>query len=260
MPVMACLLLLASCQKEFNEAVTKVQVVPVIPDVSAIVITNGTAGDYDSVVYRYFTGKTNEIHYNYTRDSVTRTYYYDAAGRLSKLEDQKAIYYTNNDVAKRISFIYNNAGEIVETLTDFNTLQGIKAWYNDTVSGDTKTITIYDTAYRGPSYDLDWANRVIYTIVNNNNSIVYDSCIYYNYIYGHVKTIASSYDYNGGNNATSVTKFTYQDFNLAETGITYITRDKPAPFFEALRKKLFRNLLEIGRKLPLGIRYFQAIF
>jgi hypothetical protein len=35
---------------------------------------------------------------------------------------------------------------------------------------------------------------------------------------------------------------TYQDGQLSEWGNVAITQDKPAPVYEALRKKLFRNL------------------
>ncbi len=243
-PLITSIFLLASsCQKEFNGPSTKVVVLPVTHEVSAIVITNGLQGDYDSIVYRYLTDKTYEVHYNFSGDSTIRTYSYDAAGRLSKLEDEKAIYYTNNDIARRISFIYDNSGDIIETLTDFATVSaGIRAYYNNTISGDTKSIIIYDTAYASASYNLDWTNRIIYNTVSSDNYLLYDSCIFNNYTYGHIKTVVSAYSYDANNNATAINKFTYQDMNLAESGTTDIIRDKPAPVFEALRKELYHNL------------------
>jgi hypothetical protein len=236
--------LFTSCQKELN--FPKVEVVlPVIETrVSSIVITYGYTDDYDSIVYKYSNDKTREIHYNYAGDSTTRTYYYDALQRLSRIEDNKAIYYTNNDIAKSISFFYDTQGELTETSSDFGATSGVKAYYNHNISGGTKRMLIYDTSYRGSSYDLDWANRIIYLTLKTDNTLLYDSCIYINYASGHIKKTISSYNYNGDKEPASINKFTYQDEELSEWGTTIIERDKPAPVFEALRKKLYHNLAD----------------
>ena len=240
--ILAFTLLLFSCQKEFNAPVVEVEVKPIIRELASIVITNGTHGDYDSIIYRYLAGKTLEIHYNYSGDSAIRSYYYDSKGRLSKLEDEKVIYYTNNDVAKTIRFKYNNDGDLIETSTDFNAVSNIKAYYNTTRFSNTKNVIIYDTLYKGASYDLDWVNRVIHISLDNDDAILYDSANYLSYNSGLVKTVVSAYRYDGNKNVTGINKLTYQNEELSEWGDVIITRDKPAVVFEALRKSLYRNL------------------
>src|SRR4030095_9068212 len=136
------LLILTSCQKELS-----------IPDlnpvdsttekvVAAIVIADLEQNDYDSIVYRYFPDKQLEVHYDQWGDSVTRTYYYDGNGRLLKLEDEEAIYYTNNDAARRISFNYNSSSELVQTLTDFTTVSGVEAHFNNSFFTTGNNITV----------------------------------------------------------------------------------------------------------------------
>ena len=231
-----------SCQKELNAPVVEVTLPSNESRVSSLVISNGYTGDYDSTVFRYTRDKTREVHYDYAGDSAARTYYYDALQRLSRLEDDKAIYYTNNDTAKSVSFFYDSQGELTETSTDFHAKSGIKTYYNNNISVDTKTVLIYDTSYRGISYNLDWANRIIYVTLKADNTLLYDSCIYFNYASGHIKKVVSSYNYDGDKEVTSIDKFTYQDNELFGWGTTTIQRDKPAPVFEALRKKLYHNL------------------
>src|ERR1700712_3235305 len=147
-------LLLAACQHQlhFPETPVAVPVVPVVAPhekiVGAIVITDPTETDYDSLVYHYAAGKIREVHFSKRHDSVTRTYYYDAAGRLSKLEDEKAIYYTNNDQAKSISFQYDASGQLQQTVTDFTKVQGVIASYiMSTTGGGNKQMVVFDTAY-----------------------------------------------------------------------------------------------------------------
>ncbi|HXL57298.1 MAG TPA: hypothetical protein VN958_13630 [Chitinophagaceae bacterium] len=240
-PVISFFLLMASCQKELSLADPSVNPAPERV-VSAIVITDSTQSDYDSLVYRYLPDKTREVHYNHSGDSTTRTYYYDTDNRFSKLEDEKAIYYTNNDVAKRISFQYNSSGQLVETLTDFATVTGIKAYYNNNLSATGKSIIVYDTFYNSPSYNLDWANRIIYNTLSSDDYLLYDSCIFINKVSGVLTTRVSAYNYDTEKNATSISKLTYHDEQLSEWGTVTVTRDKPAPDYEALREKLFHNL------------------
>jgi hypothetical protein len=235
------LLIFTSCQKELS-----------IPDlrstdstaekvVAAIVIEDLEQNDYDSIVYRYFPDKTLEVHYDQSGDSVTRTYYYDVNGRLAKMEDEEAIYYTNNDAARRISFNYNSSGELVQTSTDFTTVSGVEAhFHNSFTTGNN--VTVYDTAYRGSSYNLDWANRIIYNTLTTDSYLLYDSCISVNNSSGFITTYVSAYTYDAAHNATTINKFTYQDGQLSEWGTITVRRDKPAPVYEALRKKLFRDL------------------
>jgi len=233
---------LASCQREiyFPEDAT---VVPVLEKVvAAIVITNGAHNEFDSTVYRWLPDKTREVHYSRTGDSITRTYSYDSAGRLVKIEDQKALYYTNGNIAHAISFQYNNSGQLIKTVTDFNTRSGIPAYYNTSASATVKNITVYDTSYNGPNYNLGWANRVIYNTVSPDNYLLYDSCIFYNYSTGGSSTNVSDYSYDGNKNAMEIRQHTYQDGQLTEWGDVTVTRDKPAPIYEGLRKKLYRNL------------------
>src|SRR5439155_2610455 len=108
--------LLTSCQQEIHwPVVTRVISVPE-KVVAAIVITNSAQNEFDSIVYRYLPDKTREVHYRQAGDSITRTYYYDAAGRLAKIEDENALYFTNNNAARVISFQYNNSGQLIKTL------------------------------------------------------------------------------------------------------------------------------------------------
>jgi hypothetical protein len=234
---------LLSCQRELSfPAVAPVP--PLLPEklVAAIVITDSLQVDYDSVVYRYQADKIREVHYARTRDSITRSYYYDAAGRLSKIEDEKALYYTNNDVAKRISFQYDNSGLLVKTSTDFTTISGISAIYNNSLSGANRNIIVYDTAYSGPSYNLDWVNRIIYNTLTSDNYILYDSCLYINKFSGVVKTVVSAYAYGADKNVTTIDNVTYFDNEPAEEGNTVLEKDSSAPVYEALRKKLYSNM------------------
>lgn len=233
---------LVSCQEEIffpNDA-------PAIPAVekvvAAIVITNAAQNEFDSIVYRWLPGMTKEVHYSQNGDSVTRTYSYDNQGRLAKLEDQKALYYTNSDVAHVIGFQYNSSGQLIKTITDFKTKSGVPAYFNTSGSGNAKKIEVYDTSYRGPSYNLGWANRIIYNTVSSDNYLMYDSCIFFNYSTGGTSSKVSDYGYDANKNAIAVRQHTYQDGQLTEWGNVTVIRDKPAPIYEGLRKKLYRNL------------------
>ena len=232
----------ASCQKELHFPVIKKNNPVPEKRVAAIVVSNEDQNEWDSIVFRYFTNKTDEVHFLQSQDSITRTYYYDAAGRLSKIEDEKAIYYTNNNTARAISFQYNSSGQLIKTLTDFTTVTGVPAYYNYALSGNAKKIIVYDTSYVTQLHDLGWANRVVYNTLSSTNYLVYDSAVFFNHSTGGRKTVASDLSYDGNNNATSVRENTYQDGVLSGWGVTTITSDKPATVFEALRKSLFRNL------------------
>ena len=96
------------------------------------------------------------MHYTATGNSVTRAYHYDTAGRLAKIEDEKALYYTNNNVAHTIRFEYNNRGQLSKTLTDFKTINNVPAYFNYKIQGNQKQILVYDTSYITPAYDLGW--------------------------------------------------------------------------------------------------------
>ena len=127
---------LISCQREiFRPVIAPVNVVPE-KVVAAIVIANAAQNEFDSIVYRYQPDNIREVHYRESGDSVTRTYYYDATGRLAKTEDENALYYTNNHTAHAISFQYNSAGQLIKTFTDFETVSAVPAYYNYTVSGN----------------------------------------------------------------------------------------------------------------------------
>jgi hypothetical protein len=85
-------------------------------------------------------------------------------------------------------------------------------------------------------------------MLTTDNYLLYDSCISVN-TNGFSTTYVSAYTYDVDHNATIINKFTYQNGQLSEWGTFTIRRDKPAPTYEALRKKLFRNLAnwyEIG--------------
>lgn len=239
-----CVLLSASCKRELHFPSTPVVVVPPEKLVTAVVITDLAQNDYDSLVFRYSTDKIREVHFNlYTGDSLTRTYYYDAAGRLSKLEDEKAIYYTNNDRAKRISFRYDNNGRLSETVTDFSFITGVKAQIVTNSAGVDKRIIFYDTAYSTSAYDLDWANRLIYSSVNNSNYITYDSAVFLNTTtVGLVKTIVNAYHYAPDSSILSIDRHIYFNQLLSEEGVLYGTSDQASAAYKSFRKKLYRNL------------------
>ena len=240
-PFILLFVYLASCQREIN--FPEDTLVPVAEKViAAIVIRNAAQNEFDSVVYRWLPGVTKEVHYERNGDSITRTYSYDNVGRLAKIEDQKALFYTNSDIAHAISFQYNNAGQLVKTVTDFETRKGIPAYYNSVVSGNDKAIIIYDTSYLGPSYNLGWVNRIIFNTVTPDNYLKYDSCIYFNYSSGGTTTNVSDYSYDANKNAVSIRQHTYQKSELTEWGDVAVTRDRSAPIYEGLRKKLYRNL------------------
>jgi hypothetical protein len=235
-----CIVLLASCQRELHFPSTPVVIVPPEKLVAAVVITNPSQSDYDSMVFRYGSNIIREVHYNlYTKDSVTRTYFYDAAGRLSKLEDEKAIYYTNNDTAKRITFQYDANGHLV----DFSSVKGVAAKIVTNNPAGNKQVIVYDTAYRTASYNLDWANRVIYTAVDGSNYILYDSAVFLNTsTAGLVKTIVADYQYASDSSVTSINKRIYFNQQLSEAGTVSATSDRVAPVYKSFRKKLYRNL------------------
>ncbi len=234
--------LLTSCQKEISFP-ADAPAAPV-PEklVAAIVIINSLQNEFDSIVYRYLPDKIREVHYHQSGDSIVRSYSYDNAGRLARIEDENALYYTNNSIARSISFQYNNSGQLIKTLTDFRTVSGVPAYYNNSIAGSTKKIIGYDTSYISSSYDLGWANRIIYNTLSVDNYLMYDSCIYFNNSTGGTTTYVSDYSYDGNKNAEGIRQYTYQNGQLSEWGTVTITRDKPAPVYEALRKKLFRNL------------------
>jgi hypothetical protein len=239
----AGILLLTSCQHQLHFPETPVVIHTPEKIVTAIVITNPAQTDYDSMAYRYSTGKTMEIHYDGYGDSVTRTYYYDAAGRLSKLEDEKAIYYTNNNMARRISFQYDAGGQLQQTKTDFTNVSGIASQIITSSTGTGKRLIVYDTAYTSTSYNLDWANRIIYSTISSSNYLLYDSGIFINTTTaGLVKTIVSAFSYGTDSSVTSISKRIYFNHQLSEKGIVSATSDRPAPAYQALRKKLYRNL------------------
>jgi hypothetical protein len=199
--------LLTSCQQEIffptdapvNAVVEKL--------VSAIVITNSLQTEFDSIVFRYQSNKTIEVHYRQTGDSIKRTYYYDNAGRLTKLEDDKVLYYTNNNTAYSISFLYNSSGQLIKTFTEFKTVPAVPAFYNNIVSGNNKKIVVYDTSYVNPSYNLGWANRIIYNTLSTDNFLQYDSCISLNYLTGGRTTYVSDYTYDTKKNVTGVRQY-----------------------------------------------------
>ena len=234
--------LLTSCQQEIFLPVNAP--VNVIPEkvVAAIVITNELQNEFDSILYRYYPDKIREVHYKETGDSITRTYSYDADGRLAKIEDDKALYYTDNTTARAISFQYNNTSQLIKTVTDFKTVSAVPAYYNYTISANEKKIIGYDTSYITSSYNLDWPNRIIYNTLSADNYLVYDSNISINNRSGKTKTLVSEFKYDANKNATDIREYTYQDGQLSEWGTLTATYDRPAPVYEGLRKKLFRNL------------------
>jgi hypothetical protein len=239
-----CISLFTSCQRELHFPSTPVLIIPPEKLVTAVVVTDPAQNDYDSLVFRYSTDKIREVHYSlFTKDSITRTYYYDAAGRLSKLEDERAIYYTNSDRAKRINFVYDNNGRLSETVTDFSSITGVKAQIVTNSVGSDKRIIFYDTAYSTSAYDLDWANRLIYSTVNNSNYIIYDSAVFLNTTtVGLVKTIVNAYRYAPDSSILSVDRRIYFNQLLSEEGVLSGTSDQASKAYKSFRKKLYRNL------------------
>jgi hypothetical protein len=238
------ILLLAACQHQLHFPGTPAVVVAHEKVISAIVVTDPGQMDYDSMVFRYNPEIIKEVHYGLQKkDSVIRTYFYDAAGRLSKLEDEKAIYYTNNDAAMRISFLYDGSGQLQQTKTDFAKIQGVTAYIINKAAGNNRQMIVYDTAYTTASYNLDWSNRIIYSTISNSNYILYDSAIFNNTSTpGLVKTIANDYSYAPDSSVNVVNRRIYFNHALSETGVQLSRSDKPAPVYLALRKKLYRNL------------------
>lgn len=210
--------------------------------VTAIVIANPPQNEYDSIVFRYQTNKITEVHYSAAGDSVTRAYYYDAPGRLIRIEDGKALYYTNSTAARVIHFQYNNQGQLSKTLTDFEIATGVPAYYHYSNQGNQKKIVVYDTSYVTASYDLGWANRIVYNTVSNDNYLLYDSSIYFNGYTGGIKTLVSDFTYDTDKNASRIDQHGYFDGKLLVWGSVTITSDLSAPVYEGLRKKLFRGL------------------
>jgi len=236
--------LLTSCQQEiFRPGNAPVNIVPETV-VAAIVISNAAQNEFDSIVYSYMPDKTREVHYRESGDSTIRIYYYDAAGRLAKIEDDNALYYTDNlaNTARAISFQYNSAEQLIKTVTDFKTVSAVPAYYNYTISANGKKIIGYDTSYITSSYNLDWPNRIIYNTLSADNYLVYDSSISINNTSGKTKTLVSEFKYDANKNATGIRQYTYHDGQLFEWGTLSATYDRPAPVYEGLRKKLFRSL------------------
>ncbi|MES1221947.1 MAG: hypothetical protein ABUT20_41000 [Bacteroidota bacterium] len=237
-------LMLTGCQHSLHFPDTPAVIVPNEKLTTAIVVTNPTQADYDSMVFRYSADRTREVHFSAHGDSVTRTYYYDAAGRLSALEDEKAIYYTNNNMARRISFIYDAGGRLQQTKTDFTGVQGVTAYIvNATGANGKQMIIIYDTSYIGASYNLDWTNRIIYNTISNNNALLYDSAIFVNTsAIGLVKTIVNEYNYGADSSVNTINRRIYFNHQLSEYGTVIAQSDHAAPVYKALHKKLYRNL------------------
>ena len=236
-------LLLVSCQHELRFPVRPVVSVPTEKLVAAVVITNPAQTDYDSIVFRYAADKIREVHIDPFKDSSTRTYYFDAGGRLSALEDEKAIYYTNNDAAKRISFQYDANGQLEKTLTDFKTVSGVPAFYNAMNSSNGKKIIVFDTAYSGNAYTLEWNNHIVWSTIDNSNRLVYDSGIFVNpFDKSLFKTFVNEYSYGSDSSITSINKRVYFNAQLAEYGTVNASSAKIAPVYRALHKKLYRNL------------------
>jgi hypothetical protein len=228
---------LASCQRELY--FPAVPATPTEITIAAIVVTNPTQNDYDSIVFRYQDAIIKEVHYSTAKDSLTRTYTYDAAGRLVGIKDQKPIYYTNNNSARSIVFQYNAAGELQQTSTDFVNVAGLKA---QVVIKDRQMI-LYDTAYSNAAFNLDWANRIVYSTRNNKDYLLYDSCIYMNTSTpGLDKTVVSVYHYIADSIVNSVDKRIYFNQELSEYGTMNVFSDHPAPVWQAMRKRLFGNL------------------
>jgi hypothetical protein len=243
MKYMAVCMMMAGCQHQLHFPDTAPVIIPREKVITAVVITNPAQSDYDSLVFRYSAGRTKVVHYTSPVDSVTRTYYYDAAGRLSKLEDEKAIYYTNNSMAKRISFQYDAGGRLQQTKTDFTDVQGITAFIISNTGSAVNQLIIYDTAYANAAYNLDWVNRIIYNTISSSNYLLYDSAIFINTTTaGLFKTIVNVYSYGADSSVTTISKRIYFNQQLSEYGTVSATSDKPAPVFAALRKKLYRNL------------------
>jgi hypothetical protein len=237
------LISLASCQHELHFPVVPVVIHPPEKLVTAIVVTNPAQTDYDSMVFRYSADIIREVHYDPHKDSVTRTYYYDAAGRLSKLEDETAIYYTNKDMARRISFQYDANGQLQKTITDFTGASGINAYCNTSSAASEKKMIFIDTAYVGTAYNLEWNNRIIYSTLNNSNQLLYDSGVFINPANSSLfKTIVNEYAYAADSSVTSINKRIYFNGQLTEYGTVYATSGKTAPLFQALHRKLYRNL------------------
>jgi len=236
-------IILGACQHELHFPVAPVVTIPPEKLVAAIVVTNPAQTDYDSMVFRYSADKIEEVHYDPFKDSTTRTYYYDAAGRLSKLEDQKAIYYTNNDMARRISFQYGADGQLQKTITDFTSVSGINAYCTISNNGNEKKMLLIDTAYASALYNLEWSNRIIYSTLGNGNRLLYDSGIFINPTDTSLfKTIVNEYAYALDSNITSINKRIYFNGQLAEYGTVYATSGKIAPVYRALHRNLYRNL------------------
>ena len=231
-----------SCQKEIHFA--RVSSNTPVPEklVAAIVITNPPQNEYDSIVFRYSVNKISEVHYSAAGDSVTRGYHYDAAGRLAKIEDEQALYFTNNNVAHAIRFEYNNLGQLSKSLTDFETVNNVPAYFNYKTQGNQKQIIVYDTSYVTASHNLGWANRIIYNTVSSDNYLLYDSAIFFNDYTRGIKTLVSDFVYDVEKNVSTVNQNGYFDGELTSGGVVGITTDRSAPVYEGLRKKIFRGL------------------
>jgi len=237
------ILLLASCQRELHFPTAPVAIV--IPEkvITAIVVYNPLVGDYDSIAFQYAPTQIKQSHYDRNGITETRSFSYDASGRLTQIDDDKAIYYTNNDRAIRIHFDYNTAGRLQRTTTDFTKVSGVTAEFKNGDAGSVKLVTVYDTAYRTPAYNLDWVNRIIYSRVNARDYLLYDSSILTNTSYaGLVTTVVSEFAYDADTIVSTINKRVYSNHQLTEAGAMNAARDKPAPVYSALRRKLFRNL------------------
>jgi hypothetical protein len=244
LPLYTCLVLLfAACQREIHFPTEPVQIP--IPEklVTAVVIADPGRNEYDSITYNYQHDKITETHYSKTTRTGTRIFHYDAANRLALIEDDRQVYRTNNDAARTIRFIYNNAGELLQTQTSFAGGPNTNAVFIYKPAGPEKQVLVYDTLYVGAGYNLQWVNRVIYNTISGNNYLLYDSSINSNTTNTSlIKTLVASFTYNTDSTVASIQQKTYFNNELSEWGRTLVSADKPAPAYQAFRNKLYRGL------------------
>jgi hypothetical protein len=233
----------AACQREIHFPSEPLHIPLPEKLVIAVVVTDPGRTDYDSISYRYQADKITATHHNKTGITGSRIFHYDAAAKLVMIEDDRELYHTNNDKARSIQFTYSSAGELIKAQTNFASGIGTGATFVYQPSGAEKKVIVYDTAYSGAGYNLQWVNRIIYYTISGNNFLVYDSSINRNTVNtALVKTVVSSYTYNADSTVASIQQKTYFNNELSEWGRTIVSADKVAPDYTAFRKKLYRGL------------------
>jgi hypothetical protein len=214
---------------------------------------------FDSIVFRYAAGRTDEVHYpsphNFSPvgpvDSTIKSYHFDGAGKLTEISCPEGIFDPTGSystLATNMKFIYDAAGEISRINIQYSSHAPSTSWFTVSQQAGKYKVIMYDTSSSSPS------KRTVYYTLNSDRYLEQDSTIFIGVSSN--DTLSNNYTYDGNNNVTQHVQRSYGPGFVRGLATTNYTRFAVADPYEPVRKKSYANL---ANWFPFT-QYFDATF